>query len=741
MPNLLLAQTDFSGGQVNNGSRRRDDSPMVRSGAAIMKNWRCTSTKQLVPRPGRRTLFRAQGGRTQRFRMAQDVEVLLSFAAGAVAITTLDGTPAHQTDGTLAAAASPVYLWTDATLAQIYAVQARNDIVIAYPGMRPQILRWQRDSDTWSFLQFSFATVGNQVYEPFYRFSVPGATMSYDAVSGLNINLVCSQPFFTAAQAGSVLSIVGQQATIVQAISPTQAVASVGYRLPDVIQVPVADISPFLPGQVVANTGPPNYKFEVGSITPTTGTAGIVAGVLLSTIIYPSVELPASGDQLTSPIGSSLTTGTPSKGTLPIPTQVWQEEFMSDLRGWPGACFYDQGRLGFCDFPQLGEAILWGSINKSDSFWIDSQAAALQPQAGASADSAMLELIAQRPRVRHVVGWGDEFVFTDRGIYQIPVSTSNPLEPGSVEFRQFSNDGVSGIPPITTQDAIIYINAGQRRCSAVKATGSYTRPYVSEDLSDDHSDLFNAPYAMAIATGDGQHPERYVYLVMADNSVVIGTFGADQKFSGWQPWVGANPVTWVSASGPAVYYTSAYPTGAFVEIEDDAMPFDAAIAVNAPPPDLAVDGLGVLWPLAGRTVTLVDGNRDMGDRQVSATGALVGVQGEDLSSATLLAGLFTECRLQPFTPAGQQGVYAGQRQRRRNIVRAMATVQKHSGFILGSKIFPVDAFGEDAAAQPVLKSGSYKTRPIGRDYDPTIDLVKDRPGPMTVCELSMEVTP
>lgn len=294
------------------------------------------------------------------------------------------------------------------------------------------------------------------------------------------------------------------------------------------------------------------------------------------------------------------------------------------------------------------------------------------------------------------------------------------------------------------QDAIVFINAGQKRCSAIRATGTYTRPFIVEDVSDAHTDLFASPICLTIATGDGAYPERYAYVLNSDGSVVIGKFTAEKSFVGWLPWTGnpAAQVKWISAWGPSVFYSCAYAGGNTLEIETDGVWLDGAIYPNALTPGTTPpSGKGPFWLLAGGTVSLMDGNRDLGDVAIDANGRLVTDPSVDLSSATIYGGMFQEPIVQPFVPGAQAGESFGQRMRRRNLARASANVENATDFMLGNRIFAVQRFGDDGSAQPVLMDGSFRVRFLGLAFDPSVDFIKHRPGPLRLCELTIEVTP
>jgi hypothetical protein len=723
-------QIDFSGGQINRAARRRADLPAVRNGGSVVRNWRCNNTGQLEPRPGRRGLFQSAGRRSDQIRVSTGEEFILTFGAGSISLVTSAGLVA-------AFQASPTYLWSATNTNLISWAQAQDDVYICFSGMRPQQIHWDRNARSWSFLQFAFDAQQSVIKQPYYRLSALGATMSYSAATGTP-TLTCSVPYFTNSMVGTTLSVMGQQVTINSVTDSQHAVVTPAYRLPDTIAVQVVDVTPFVVGQIVSAVSQ-NIKFEVGFIDTTNKW---VHGVLMSNMTFQTGQF-TNSDTLASPLGSSkFGASAPTAGNTNLPTVQWAEEFMSALRGWPSFVGYDRKRLMFTGFPQAQNAILWGAIAAPNSHWVDSVAATNQPSAGADASSAILELITNNPTVKYVVGWQQgQFSFTDRGVFFIPISNASPLKAGNVEFDKISDDGVGLIRPVTIQDAIMFINAGLNRVSAVRATGSYTRPMIVEDVSDLHTDLFISPICLAVATGDGKHPERYVYVVNSDGSVVVGKVLLDRSTIGWSPWVSAGKVSWVTTAGANVYYTSYYVNGSgveidTVEIEDDSMFLDFAIPINSPPTGLTPPGgRGPFWLFPGATVTLMDGNKDMGDRSVSVTGAIVPLQGEDLSSPTIYAGFFTPCVFNPIVEFKQ-----AKRTRKANISRATVNVEKASQFTLGTRTIPVQHFGDDATAQPILNDGIYWVRSLGRSADPTIDFIKDRPGPLRLCELDLEVS-
>jgi hypothetical protein len=108
-----------------------------------------------------------------------------------------------------------------------------------------------------------------------------------------------------------------------------------------------------------------------------------------------------------------------------------------------------------------------------------------------NADSAILQFLTGQPHVRNVVEWnGDEFIFTDRGIYYVPLATGGAaLQPGTIRFALISDATASSIKPTITRDALIFTSASNDRVSAIIRTGNFTTPYAEQDLTPYHSQL------------------------------------------------------------------------------------------------------------------------------------------------------------------------------------------------------------------------------------------------------------
>jgi len=735
IPSEVIRQVDFSGGQVNASALRRDDVAAVATGALALLNYRSEAQGTALTRPGRDALY-VGAARFEFCRMSAAAVYHIHFYPPAggnakIVITDLAGNIVAQNS-------SASYLWTASTLWQISVAQGLYQVCVCFPGMQPQVLTWSPANSGWTFAPFAWTTIGGNYQEPFFRFNALGAAMSWSSSTsnyktvGASLALTCSLPYFTNAMIGSVLSILGGQVQIATVTDSTHATATVLSRLPDTVVFAGVDPTAFSQGQVAATTNS-GLKIEVVSIGATT-----VTGPLMSGRIMPTVG-GATADTISSPSASSATSGfTLFSGATQ--TVQWTEEFMSTLNGWPAAVAFGNDRFIFCQFPQRQEAILWTVIGALTQCYIDSAAAVTDQSAGSDATSGILEFVNRRPKVLNVVDTGDEFIFTDHGVWFIPLAVSGtPLKPGSVAFREITNDGCSPVRPVPLLQSVIYLNAAGDRISVVRATGSITLPYASQDLSDAYSDLFTGPRCIAVSAGDNA-PERLAYVVNADGSLVIGKFNEQNNLVGWHPENGVGAANWVVTDIGDVWYSSTYSGGTIIEKEDAADYLDSTILVNSPPANLVVGGKGPFWWLANGTVTLAEGGVDYGDRSIDALGNIVQLQGDVLTDPTLTGGSPISKTYTPVIRTAQPGQDVKQRMRRRSIKNAMITLEANCEFDWGTRRYPAYQFGQDATQPPTFALNSVRERPLGRSYFPSISLTSSRYGQIRLIEFTAEVT-
>ena len=154
--------------------------------------------------------------------------------------------------------------------------------MICFPEMRPQVASYNKDTDAWSFGQFTFQTHNSQLMCPFVRIGVPGASMSASGVTG-SITLTCSQNYFTNAMTGRVLSILGRQVVLDTYSSATSMTANVTYQLSDRVQFGAVEKTTTFRAGMIAETMISKVKVEVGNIN---AGSNYVEGTMMSALEF-----------------------------------------------------------------------------------------------------------------------------------------------------------------------------------------------------------------------------------------------------------------------------------------------------------------------------------------------------------------------------------------------------------------------------------------------------------------------
>lgn len=755
-PEAVTTQRDFSAGQLDLSMRRADDHPLFKAGVRQGSNWRILNSRGTTNRPGRTALF-LDGSRVEEVRMSPTNTFFLVFGDGYLRVYNAAGAQVFNTTN--------VIPWVTATVGQIvWDIIGRSIYICFGNAFRPRVLTWDgiSQTSTWTIDLFTeFVAVGSQVQKRtvFARMAAPGITLQPSNITG-NVTLQFSSPPgvaapLTAAYNGQRILFAGRQLIITVVTSVATADATCAEVL--------------FSGWTLTNSGGINaaqYFFpEDVVIGRTSGARGTVHTSSGSTIF---VQALSATDFLPSEVVVGPNGAAPfdvvTEGT-PWPTTVWEEEVFGDQRGYPASVFADQGRLGFCDFPSKPGLIVWSAVGIPNDLFTDENNA-LPP-------NAIQEIVPGQGRAMYVVPGmnSDEFVFCNNAVYQVPISVTNPLQPGSVAFNEVSADGCAQVQPRRAQQSIVYISAGSKQVRAVQAFGANNRPYIVDDISTLHEDLFSTPIALAVPSGSDQFEERYLYVLNTDGTLVVGRYefkqGMVDQNVGWLPWSGVGTATWIAGLGPNVTVAAVYqPAGATLrrvaERVDATKYLDASVLYNAVPTALAPGpGLGPLWWIASGTVEVMDGLRPMGTYTVDASGFLVpqNFGGEDLTSLTLIAGQMWTAILEPFIPMVQPGQDIEQRMTVRRVPRVTVQVGNSSGFVMRrlysgqtgpnlpaigtvmkERRFPAYNMGEDATLAPPLRNQAYSDRPLGRAHDPRWQIVKDTVGPLDVLEISTEVT-
>jgi len=702
IPAYLNPQRDFSAGELDDVAVRRDDTDIMKAGSKRLRNYETMLAGGFRRRPGMGVQHYADSV----FRIEPYTGHVFDCE-----FKTLE----FRARNSLGVVQSVVTTWTAGQVAGLRWALYDNNLVVVENTMRPKVLSYDKATGLWSFRDFAFESgLNGMLRQPFYRFAAKGVTMApADEPSGGSGTATFSSPILDAGQIGVEFKWVGRRTRMTAFLSATTGTFLNLEELPPSQRCTMLNVNGYRVGDVVEGT----TGGSIGQIVAiNTGTPS------LDIVITEKYAGFVTTEKIVSSQASAAVNGAPAT-PAPFATTIWDEAFMSDFRGWPGAVSVDRQRLIFCDFAQLPGAFLESAVGSFEDFEIE-----------ADASSAIFELVPQRERVRHVAGGADQFVFTEKSIYYIPISASNPLAPGSIEFRAIGTGGSSGVEPVATQASLVYMSADSKRVMAIRQTGQQAQPYVLDHLSRYHSQLIVNPIDIAISYGQSVDSNDTLHIVNSDGTMVIGRYDPASDWVGFVPWSTDGMITGATALGQDVLYavTRAIGIGTLntVELLNYDLTLDGVMITAVK------EGDATLIPFAGATMhRMIDGVYK-GTVLIKADGTVDGNTG---AGVTQFGFAFTP-EFQPFVPNFDKGESSKQRLRRRKIKRYAITVRNAGPFRVGNRDFAGYQIGDNLGLAPPLRNTTYTGRMQGRDYDPTFPLTQAVPYSLQVLEVGMEVT-
>jgi len=696
----IIRQRDWSAGEIDPDGERRDDTDVFKYGERKSLNMQSLRTGAIENRYGRRYLYQDEGVRDD-FRLLPSVRHSVTFAHQRATVRSESG----------AVVATLTAPWTSAILEDLVWTSNDNIILVTGPGMRPQIIEINKNTSAWSIRNFDFRVgIDSLVHTPFYRFSDYGVTMLPSGTTG-NITVTFSASVITSSHVGSVFRYAGKQVRITSVTSSTTANATCLQALNPTLRLPLSESA---------------VTFEIGQIVQTT-VSGIEGEVVardlgantVTIVILNRFRNIDSEDRLVGPSSDAKIEGAGLAIVASAATTQWDEQFMSPARGWPQSVSKDGQRVIFSNFPQLKQAIVWSAI--SDPFDL---------QVNADATGAIFELIDADCQVFHVVGGYDEFAITDIGVFYIPISSENPLTPGSVEFRRLYSGEVANVKPVEVTEGVLFVDESLTGIYAITATGQTARPYVATEISQFHRHLFNDVRSLTSNYGTPKNAARQIFVVNADGSVVVGQYSSDREFVGWRLWGGTGIVNSVSARFGDVIFSTRYNTIGTPLFVAERIDVDRELDCS-----VIYGGSGTLPFPVGETVQVMADGFFLGNFVVGPGNTV------DVSGYTqIIVGKEFDWYFQPNLADFEGGEAFGQRQRRRKIGKVNLKVRDCQEFKVGNKVLCTWLGGEDTSQPMPKRTGVFTYREIGRSHDPEYTISKTIPGRFKMLELTTEVT-
>lgn len=584
---------------------------------------------------------------------------------------------------------------------------------------------------TWALAPYAFETIsGGETAQPYWAFN-KSVTVQPSARTGV-ITLTASASTWTADYVGLKVRYGQREVLITDYLSPTVLRGTVVSQLPPSYNITVAVGANFRVGDAV-----------IGQDTNFQGIVIAVAGAVLSVVTVDFYEGPDVGENLSSPSGSAAVSA--KVEISPLASPVWDEPLMSPVRGYPGAGSSVAGRLILVDFPQVPDLVACSSSRGITDF-----------EVGADDDDAITRQVGDNaPRFLHVINAGDVLLFSDRGLYYIPVRENQVISPATFNAVRFDDGATNSVRPVRVGAGVVYVEAGGETLGAALLDGNIYLKWTARPISNNHSHLIKTPKKLCGPSLYSGKPEKYLFVINGDGTVATASwfsdFGSDSI--GFVPW--STQGSYVSVSPIFGGYWQIVDrdingtTYRFLEEQSDDAMLDCTVVsateevLTANSEDLEANGDVIVQaasatPFANETVHLWSDGFYGGVTVVDSAGEIVD-NGSIIEGADV--GFHFDSTVSPWAVEMVESPRVGMLQAR--VIRVSVSVLNTISFqcTTNGTTRTIESFGvdDDLSMAPPEKTQVYRFSIFGNRDHPEIEFKKHQPGPFHVAAITQEV--
>lgn len=592
---------------------------------------------------------------------------------------------------------------------------------------------------SWTFGEMAFTSLpGGEKAQPYWAFN-PGTTIQPSATTG-SVTVTASAEIFKAAHVGARIRYSSKEIEITGFTDAQTVSGNVIDRLPPTYELTMSTVDNFAEGEIVVG----NDSGWQGIITDISGS--VLTCVTLELFEGPGATEVISGPNTTEAISSKAT------ASAPAATTVWDEQLISAVRGYPRSAASVNGRLTFCDFPQVPDLIAISSIRAFNDFSV-----------GLADDDAIVRRAGNNtPRFRHAISANDLILLSDKGCYYVRTRDGELLTPSNFQAVQFDSRGCGAAKPYRVDDAVVFVEAVAPEISACVLSGNVYLNWTVLPISKYHSHLISSPADLCGPTQVADISEKYLLVVNGDGQLLSAswstTFGSQEI--GLIPWE-TNGTVIAAMSLFNQYHaivdrTSNGSTVRYLESLDADAVMDCCNITTA-----GING-DELQDASGTTITDGAGNPILLSFPAAANvaGQTVGVWEDDYfhgayatdSSGSIASpptvsgeyqvGLVFTHQVKPWpqeiTDVGRAGTF------RTRVIRLIARVRDTVAFSFRrngttTKIGPYRSFDSPYPASPPRKDDQYRFNVFGRSAHPDLEIFNDEPGPFELTAVTQEV--
>lgn len=696
-------QYSFEGGEADPQYERRADADLWLVTARRMRNVRLTNGGGFKRRPGlARIAALAGAARLKEFTGRDGDTRLLGFRTGGVV-------DVFKADGTLESSPSGGD-WALANLATMQFSAENDRVIVTHRAFAPQELEWNGAAFTIADLAFDTRQDGSSG-QPYWRFQeTRGITLTVSALTGAGITVTLDDPVFVAGHVGTRFRRFGRELQITAVTNGTTATATATHPLYPTRRLTVGSSAPFAVGDQ-CQSSVDDINMEI---------AAVVNGTTVDVNLTDGFTDPSiTTNNLLGPNGSSAISAVAATGILP--TVQWDEALISAVRGFPGGCVFHKGRLTLMDFPGAPELVAWSVLREPGDF-----------DTGDGLDD---EAIIDGPgditgrRARYGLSSEQFLLLTEAGSYYVGEGPNTPITPTTVEFLFIGPEPAGDCNPVMATEGCVFVESNGERMMILAPSGQLRRVWQTTELLALASELLVAPTRLALYDGGDLGPERYLFAINGDGSLLAAHYRRDTALVG--------PSLWTTEGGSFVdvarfgkeEWAVVNRSGAHsLEAFDADRLLDNSVIIDNPP---ATAPTHASW--ANRTVALVWRETAGGESRRADIGEFAGNGAGALADAPTVArqyegGTRFFPRVELWPPIDPE---AGPSEHQRIAYVALDILRSGVCYIAGRKLSPY-RMSDDISVPPPLRTGWRKKRLLGRKRDYVMPITQIEAAPLEV---------
>ena len=543
MQKVRVAQNSFQFGEISDSLIMRTDSPVYVASAQRVENMVVTAEGSLKKRHGLKHYYDysiaysstyPEQSHLFKFEFDDNEAYVISVEHQKVRCFFLDNNGTYTTAGdlhlveTITQDTSSNTLPFDKEYLQEYTFAQYGDVMfICHPLFAPRMLtRTALDAFEISTYSFDQRADNKITYQPYSKFQANGVTLDPSASSGNGITLTTSAAYWVSGHVGTTVRYGGAEIEITGYTSSTVVTGNVV----DELKIRLSVLNPFrtIDGSAIVEVTHLSHGFAGGesiTIEEASAVGGINASQLNGARTVGDI---IDENTYTITAGSNANDSEDGGGNVKVvthaPTEDWDEQSWSGVRGYPAAVTFHENRLCF-----------GGTIAEPDNIWMSKVGNFFNFDVGDAADSDSIQIVAATGdvnQIRYMVSNRDLQIFTATGELYVPTYLNQAITPTNAQIRKQTPYGCEFVQPTSIDGATIFTEMGGKTVREYLYTDT-EEAYTATSISTIASHLIDTPKYLAVVHSGFGLPDSYAAFTLSNGDMTLFSSNRAEKKASW----------------------------------------------------------------------------------------------------------------------------------------------------------------------------------------------------------------